>query len=98
MERSRRARGGKGAMRRAGAATEHRGDARHQSFLDLLRANEMDVSVKAAGGEDLAFTRDDFGAGPDDNRNAGLDIGVAGLADRGDAVALDADVGFNDAP
>src|SRR6202034_3558109 len=98
MEWPRRAGGGKGAVRRAGTAAEHRGNARHQSFLDLLRTNEMDVCVKAAGGEDLAFTGDYFGSGPDDNRNSGLDIGIAGLADRGDAVALDADVGFDNAP
>ena len=54
---------------------------RHQRVLDLLRADEMDVAVEAAGGEDLALARDDVGAGPDDDGDAGLDVGIAGLAD-----------------
>ena len=65
-----------------GAAAQHRGDAGHQRFVDLLRADEMDVRVEAAGGEDLAFARDHFGARPDDDGDAGLDVGIAGLADR----------------
>ena len=71
---------------------------RHQRLLDLLRADEMDVGVEAAGGEDLALAGDHFGAGPDDDVDAGLDVGIAGLADGGDAPVLDADVGFDDAP
>ena len=55
---------------------------RHQRFLDLLRADEMDVGVEAAGGEDLALAGDHLGARPDDDRHAGLDVGIAGLADR----------------
>ena len=58
----------------------------------------MDVAVEAAGGEDLAFARDDVGAGTDDDGHAGLDIGIAGLADRGDHALLDRDVGLDDAP
>ena len=64
-----------------GAAAEHRGDAGHQRVLDLLRADEMDVAVEAAGGEDLAFARDHVGAGADHDGDAGLDVGIAGLAD-----------------
>ena len=63
---------------------------RHQRLLDLLRADEMDVGVEAAGGEDLALARDHLGAGADDDVDAGLDVGIAGLADRGDAAVLDA--------
>ena len=54
--------------------------------------------VEAAGGEDLAFARDHFGAGPDDDGDAGLDVGIAGLADRGDEPVLQADVGLHDPP
>ena len=93
-----RAGGRKGAVRRAGAAAQHRGDATHQRVLDLLRADEMDVAVEAAGGEDLAFARDDVGAGADHDGDAGLDVGIAGLADRRDHAFLDRDVGFDDAP
>jgi len=42
----------------------NRGDARHQRVLDLLRADEMDVAVETAGGEDLPLARDHVGAGP----------------------------------
>ena len=98
MPGARRAGGGEGAVRRPGAAAEHRGDARHQRFLDLLRADEMDVGVEAAGGEDLAFAGDDLGARADDDVDAGLDVGIAGLADGGDAAVLEADIGFDDAP
>ena len=71
---------------------------RHQRLVDLLRADEMDVGVEAAGGEDLAFAGDHLGAGPDDDGDAGLDVRIAGLADGDDLAVLDADVGLDDAP
>ena len=58
----------------------------------------MDVGVEAAGGEDLALAGDHFGAGADDDRHAGLDVGIAGLADRMDEPVPDADVGLDDPP
>src|SRR5262249_33068537 len=93
-----RAGGGERAVRRSGAAAEHRGDAGHQRFFDLLRADVMDVGVEAAGGEDLALARDRLCAWADDDGDTGLDVGIAGFADRGDAVALQADVSLDDAP
>ena len=66
------------------AAAQHRGDAGHERFVDLLRADEMDVRVEATRGEDLAFARDHLGPGPDNDGDAGLDIRIAGLADRRD--------------
>ena len=98
VERAGRAGGGERAVRRAGAAAEQRGDARHQRFVDLLRADEMDVGVKTAGGEDLAFAGDHLGAGPDDDGDAGLDVRIAGLADGKNLAVLQSDVGFDDAP
>ena len=98
VPRSRRARGGEGAMRRTGAAAEHGGDAGHQRLLHLLRADEVNVRIEAAGGEDLAFTGDHFGAGSDDDRDVGLNVGIAGLADRCDAAAGEPDVGLDDSP
>ena len=44
-----------------------------------------------------AFAGDRLGAGADHDVDAGLDVGVAGLADAGDAAAADADVGLDDA-
>jgi hypothetical protein len=93
-----RAGGGEGAGGGTGAAAEHGGDAGGQRLLDLLRADEVDVAVDAAGGDDRAFAADDLGAGADDDVDAGLGVGVAGLADGGDAAALQADVGLDDAP
>src|SRR4026208_2268428 len=46
--------GGHGAR----AAAEHRGDPRHQRLFHLLRADEMDVRVEAAGGENFSFAGD----------------------------------------
>ena len=97
VPRARRAGGGVGAGGRAGAAADHGGDAGIQRLVDLLRADEVDVAVDAAGGDDHAFAGDDFGAGADDDGDAGLDVRVAGLADGGDAAVLDADVGLDDA-
>src|SRR4029079_3334683 len=57
-----------------------------------------DMRVHGTGGEDFAFTGDDLGAGPDDDRHAGLDVGVAGLADFCNAPVLQADIGLHDAP
>ncbi len=58
----------------------------------------MDVAVDAARGEDFALAGDDFGAGADDDVNARLDVGIAGLADAENAAVGDGDIGFDDAP
>ena len=98
VPRAGRAGGGIGAVRGAGAAAQHRGDATHQRVLDLLRADEMDVAVEAAGGKDLAFARDHVGAGADHDGDARLNIRISRLADRADKTFLDRDVGLDDAP
>ncbi len=95
---ARRHRGRIGAGSRTGAAADHRGDAAHQRLLDLLRADEVDMGVDAARGDDHPLARDHLGARTDDDRHARLDIGIAGLADAGDAAVLDADIGLDDAP
>ena len=110
VPRARRAGGGERAVRGAGAAAEHGGDAGADGLVDLLRADEMDVRVDAAGGDDAALARDRLGAGADDHRvlllrggvgvdraDARLDTGVARVADADDAAVLDADVGLDDA-
>ncbi len=58
----------------------------------------MDMRVDAAGGDDAALAGDRLGARPDHDVDARLDIGVAGLADAGDAAVVDADIGLDDAP
>src|SRR5262249_31397234 len=87
-----------GAGGRSRAATQERGDAGHQGSLDLLRADEVDVRVEAAGREDLAFARDDFGPGSDQDGDVRLDIRIAGLADAGDLAVPYSDIAFDDAP
>ena len=81
-----------------GAAPEHCRDAAVECLLDQLRADEVDVRVDAAGGDDAALAGDRFGPRPDHDVDAGLDIGVAGFADPADAAIADADIGFDDAP
>jgi len=95
---ARRCRGRIRAGRRAGAAAEHGGNARHQRFLDLLRADHVDMRIDPTRGRDRTLAGDDLGAGADGNRHARLDVGIAGLADRADPPVLDADIGFDDAP
>jgi hypothetical protein len=96
---ARRASSGVSAVRGAGAAADHGGDATGERVLDLLRADEVDVRVDAARGDDAAFARDDFRRRADGHagRDALLDAGISRVADGGDAPAFDADVGFDDA-
>jgi hypothetical protein len=98
VPRAGRAGGRERAVRWAGAAAEHRGDAGHQRLVDLLRTDEVDMGVKAAGGEDFTFARDNFGSRSDNDGHAGLDVRIAGLADGENVAVLDADIGFDDAP
>src|SRR5439155_17921904 len=77
---------------------DHRRDARHQRLVDLLRADEVDVAVDAAGGRDHAFSGDDLGARADRDGDGRLDVRVARLADLPDAPGLDADIGLDDPP
>src|SRR4029079_780599 len=97
MPRARRDDAGRGAGGRTGAAADHHGDAGVQRLLDLLRADEVDVAVDAAGGEGLDLARASLRAGPDDDVDARLDVGVAGLADGSDAAVAQADVCLDDA-
>ena len=90
--------GGIGAGGRPGAAADHGGGAAHERLFDLLRADEVDVRVDTAGGEDHALAGDDLGGGADGHADAGLDVRVAGLADGMDAALLEADIGLDDAP
>ena len=94
---ARRAGGRVGAGRRARAAADHRRHARHQRVVALLRRDEMNVRIDAARGGDAALAGDDLRPRADDDVDARLNVGVAGLADAADAAVLDADVGLDDA-
>ena len=90
--------GGVGARGGAGAAAQHGGNTAHQRFFHLLGADKVNVGVDAACGEDFAFTGDHFGTGANDDLDIGLGVGVACLADGGDAAVLQPYIGFDDAP
>src|SRR5450830_13224 len=98
MPRTRRAGCRRRADRRAGAATDHGGDAAHQRFFDLLRADEVDVGIDAACRDDHAFAGDDLGSAADGHGDIGLDVRITGFADARDLAALDADVCLDDTP
>jgi len=98
MPGARRTGGRVGAGGRAGAATDHGGDARHQRLINLLWADEVNVRVDAASGENHALTGNHLGAWPDDDVDAGLDIRITGFADGLDVAILERHVGLDDAP
>src|ERR1700682_5323460 len=82
-----------------GAAATPRGNAARQRLGRLLRTDEMDVRVDAAGGEDEALPGDRLGGDADHHarRDALHRVGIARLADALDAALLDPQVGLVDA-
>ena len=93
-----RAGGGKGAGGRAGAAAEHGGHAAGQRFFDLLRADEVDVGVDAAGGDDVALALMISVPGPMTMSTPGCVSGLPALPMAAMRPRLQADVGLDDAP
>ncbi len=89
MPRSWGAGGRRGAGRGPRAAAEHRRDAAVERLVHQLRANEMDVRIDSAGGDDAVFSGDDLGPWPDHDVDPGLDVGIAGFADAADAAVAD---------
>jgi len=78
--------GGECAVRRAGAAPSMEVTPDSQRSVDLLRADEMDVRVEPAGGEDLALPAIHLGAGRRQwSRSAGMS-GLPALPIRGRAL------------
>ena len=107
---SRCAGGGVGAGGRAGAAAGHCRDAAGNGLVHQLRADEMDVAVNAAGGDDGTLGRNHLGGRADGHgvflagggvrvgrAEAGLDAGISRVTDADDAAVLDAEVGLDDA-
>jgi hypothetical protein len=62
-----------------GAAAEHGGDAGVEGVVDLLGADEVDVAVDAARGEDAALGGDDLRAGADGMVTPGCVSGLPAL-------------------
>ncbi len=88
--------GGQGPMGWPGASAQHCGEARVQGILDLLWADEVNVAIKPASGQDPAFARNGFGARADDDVDARLRVRVARLADLVNATVLQTHVCFVD--
>ena len=88
---------GQSAMRGPGAAAKHGGQAGMQGIINLLRADKMNMAVKAACCQDMPFTGNGLGPGADDNINAGLGIGIASLAYAADDTVLQPDIRLEDA-
>ena len=63
-----------------------------QRIFNLLRANEMNMAVKSACGEDAPFTSDGFSARPDDDVHTGLGVGITCLANRRNAPVFQPDI------
>src|SRR5690606_18005384 len=87
-----------GARSGPGAAADHCRYAGHQGFFDLLRADEVDMRIDTAGGNNRALSGDNLGASADSDGDARLDIAVTCLADGGNFSSLDADICLDDAP
>ena len=90
--------GGECTGRRPRASAEHGGNAGHQSFFDLLRADEVDVGINAASGNNHTFACDNFRACADGNGHAGLDIRIARFAYRPNFAVFKPYVGLDDTP
>jgi hypothetical protein len=58
----------------------------------------MNMRIDAASGEDLPFSRDNFGTGSDDDIDTRLGIRIARLADGANATVFYTNIGFDDAP
>ena len=76
----------------SGTAADEGRHTRCQSFLYLLRANVVDVGINTAGRQNLAFPGDNLSTRTDDDIDIILDIGIARLANAGNAAILDADI------
>ena len=93
------------ARRRAGAgagpraAAEHGRDAGGDGLVRLLRADEVDVRVEAAGRDDAALAGNHVGAGADDHGGVSAVHAVRspGFADADADAFFAANVGFDDA-
>jgi hypothetical protein len=91
------ARRGVSTGRRAGSSSDHRCDPAGDRMFDLLRADEVDMGVQAAGGDDAALAGYDLGRRTDNHCYSILNKGISGVPDPRDTTFLDSDVAFNDA-
>mmetsp|Transcript_27196 Transcript_27196/g.56243 ORF Transcript_27196/g.56243 Transcript_27196/m.56243 type:complete len:751 (+) Transcript_27196:184-2436(+) len=91
---------GGGSRRGAGSPSEHGRQPGGNGVVELLGTDEVDVGVDASGREDEFFAGNHIGSRTDDHvlvDDSVHHVGVSGLSDPDDAIALDADVGLDDA-
>ncbi len=98
MPGARSARRGQCAMSRPRSSPQHRGHARVQRVLNLLWADEVNMSIDAASRENFALTGNHFSARTDDDVHSRLHVRIACLADLRDQPIANADVRLDDAP
>src|ERR1700682_1166342 len=87
-----------GAGGRPRAPREHRCGGGVERRVNQLWANQMNMRVNAAGGEDAVLAGDHLGARTDHDVDPELDVGVACLADAANAAVANPDIGLDDAP
>src|SRR5262245_48730464 len=56
------------------------------------------MRVDAAGGDNLAFASDQLGPGSDNDVDVGLHVGIASLADGGNAAIRNGNIGLHNPP
>ena len=67
-------------------------------MFDLLRTDEVNMSVETPRRGNQAFARDRLGAGPNHDIDIGLDIAIAGFPDPYDATASNTDIRLHHTP
>jgi len=89
--------GSVGAGCGTGASACHGCDTAGKGFVDLLGADEVDVGVESAGGDDVTFAGNHFGGGSDDHVgvDAILNAGVPAVADADNVAVFYADIRFD---
>src|SRR5580700_6397893 len=89
-----------GARGGSRAATDHGRRSIRQGFVNLLRRNEVNMTVDASGGDDHVFARDDFsGCAYDEVRIDTIHrVGISRLTHSYYAAVPNADIAFDYAP
>ena len=75
---------------------DHRSDAAGNGMFDLLRTDEMNMSIQGAGSNDATFTRDYLCRCADDHPDTILNQRITSVSEAHDPSSLDADVAFDD--
>ena len=90
IELTRRARRRVGSRAGPGPSPDHRSSAGGEGFVDLLRADVVDVDVEGASGEDELLSCDDLCRGTNDERgvDSGHNVWVPGFSYANDVTSL----------